>query len=101
MEKNAFKRPLESKGIPPLIENPEEAMEIFAEILRRGAMFYTDANDATQGHQKAHRIVKAQGKPSIVIVGDAMTKLLHIIYGMLKHGQPLNPNHLEKAETTP
>ena len=32
-------------------------MEIFAEILRRGAMFYTDANDATQGHQSAHRIV--------------------------------------------
>jgi hypothetical protein len=90
MEKHAIKRPLESEGIPPLIENPEEAMEIFAEILRRGAMFYTDANDATQGHQRVHRIVKAQGNPSIVIVGDAMTKLLHIIYGMLKHGQPLD-----------
>jgi hypothetical protein len=91
MEKHAFKRPLESEGIPPLIENPEEAMEIFAEILRRGAMFYTDANDATQGHQRVHRIVKAQGNPSIVIVGAVMTKLLHIIYGMLKHGQPLRP----------
>jgi hypothetical protein len=45
MEKHAFKRPLESEGIPPLIKNP--------------------------------------------------------IYGILKHGQPLNPNHLEKAETTP
>jgi hypothetical protein len=57
MEKLAIKRPLESEGIPPLIEKPEEAMEIFAEILRRGAMFYPDANDATQGHQRVHRIV--------------------------------------------
>lgn len=57
MEKLAIKRPLESEGIPPLIENPEEAMEIFAEILRRGAMFYPDANDSRQGHQRVHRIV--------------------------------------------
>jgi transposase len=43
----------------------------------------------------------AQGKPSIVIVGAVMTKLLHIIYGVLKHGQPFNPNHMKKAEITP
>jgi len=43
----------------------------------------------------------AEGKPSIVIVGAVMTKLLHIIYGVLKHGQPFNPNHLKKAEITP
>lgn len=42
----------------------------------------------------------AEGKPSIVIVGAVMTKLLHIIYGVLKHGQPFNPNHLKKAEIT-
>lgn len=57
MEKLVIKRPLESEGIPPLIEKPEEAMEIFAEILRRGAMFYPDANDTAQGHQRVHRIV--------------------------------------------
>ena len=28
-------------------------------------------------------------------------KLLHIIYGVLKHGQPFNPNHHKKAENTP
>lgn len=43
----------------------------------------------------------AQGKPSIVIVGAVMTKLLHIIYGVLKHGQPFNPNQMKKAEITP
>lgn len=43
----------------------------------------------------------AQGKPPIVIVGAVMTKLLHIIYGVLKHGQPFNPNHMKKAEITP
>ena len=26
-----------------------------------------------------------------------MTKLLHIIYGVLKHGQPFNLNHHKKA----
>jgi transposase len=45
--------------------------------------------------------LKVQGKPSIVIVGAVMTKLLHIIYGVLKHGQPFNPNHHKKAEITP
>jgi transposase len=44
--------------------------------------------------------LKAQGKPSIVIVGAVMTKLLHIIYGVLMHAQPFNPNHHKKAEIT-
>lgn len=43
----------------------------------------------------------AQGKPPIVIIGAVMTKLLHIIYGVLKHGQPFNPNHHRKAEIIP
>jgi hypothetical protein len=30
-----------------------------------------------------------------------MNKLLHIIYGVLKHGQPFNPQHHKKAEITP
>jgi transposase len=45
--------------------------------------------------------LKAQGKPSIVIVGAVMTKLFHIFYGVLKHGQTFNPNHQKKAEITP
>jgi transposase len=45
--------------------------------------------------------LKAQGKPSIGIVGAVMTKLLHIIYGVLKHGQPFNPNQHKRAEITP
>lgn len=53
----AIKRLLESEGVPPLIEDPQEAMKVFAEILRRGAMFYPDANDTSQGHQRIHRIV--------------------------------------------
>jgi hypothetical protein len=57
MEKLAIKRSLESEGIPPLIKDPQEAMEIFAEILSRGAMFYHETNEATQGHQRVHRIV--------------------------------------------
>ena len=57
MEILAIKRPLESEGIPPLIEDPKAAMEVFAEILRRGAMFYPDADDTSQGHQRVHRIV--------------------------------------------
>jgi hypothetical protein len=57
MELIAIKRPLESEGIPPLIEDPEEAMEVFGEILKRGAMFYPDADDTSQGHQRVCRIV--------------------------------------------
>jgi transposase len=43
----------------------------------------------------------AQGKPSIVIIGAVMNKLLHIIYGVLKYGQPFNPQHHKKAQITP
>jgi hypothetical protein len=57
MELTAIKRPLESEGIPPLVEDPELALEIFGEILRRGAMFYPDADDTSQGHQRVYRIV--------------------------------------------
>jgi transposase len=43
----------------------------------------------------------AKGKPPIVIIGAVMTKLLHIIYGVLKYAQPFNPNHLQKAQIIP
>ncbi len=57
MEITAVKRPLESEGIPPLIEDPQEALEIFGEILKRGAIFYPAAHDTPQGHPRVHRIV--------------------------------------------
>ena len=33
------------------------------------------------------------GKPKMVIVGAAMRKLVHLIYGVLKSGQPFNANY--------
>jgi len=36
-------------------------------------------------------------KPPMVILGAAMRKLLHIIYGVLKNGQPFDPDYLLKA----
>ena len=35
--------------------------------------------------------LQARGKPKMVIVGAAMRKLLHLIYGVLKHGIPFSP----------
>jgi hypothetical protein len=35
--------------------------------------------------------LKEKGKPSIVIIGAIMTKLLHLIYGVLKSEKPFNP----------
>ncbi|MFT7389528.1 MAG: transposase [Candidatus Endobugula sp.] len=32
-----------------------------------------------------------QGKPKMVIIGTAMRKLIHIIYGVLKNNQPFQP----------
>lgn len=37
------------------------------------------------------RLLKA-GKPKMLIVGAAMRKLVHIIYGVLKSNQPFNPD---------
>jgi len=31
-------------------------------------------------------------KTKMLIVGAVMRKLIHIIYGVLKHNQPFNPN---------
>ncbi len=37
------------------------------------------------------RLLKA-GKPKMLIVGAAMRKLIHIIYGVLKNDQPFDPD---------
>ena len=34
----------------------------------------------------------ARGKEKMVVVGAAMRKLLHIVYGVLKSGRPFDPN---------
>ena len=36
--------------------------------------------------------LQAQGKSKMLIVGAAMRKLLHLCFGVLKSGQPFNPN---------
>lgn len=33
----------------------------------------------------------ASGKPKMALVGAAMRKLVHIVYGVLKHREPFNP----------
>jgi transposase len=37
--------------------------------------------------------LKQAGKPTMVIIDAVMRKLLHIIYGVLKHNKPFDPNH--------
>ena len=38
--------------------------------------------------------------PQIVIIGAIMNKLLHIIYGVLKHQKPFDPEYLKKHGKT-
>jgi transposase len=40
----------------------------------------------------------AQGKPAIVIIRAVMNKLLHIIYGVLKHGKPSTQTTIKKQK---
>ena len=37
--------------------------------------------------------LESRGKEKMVIIGAAMRKLLHLIYGILKSGQPFDPNY--------
>ena len=57
MEKVVIKRPLASEGIPPLIGDSAESLEIFAEILKRGAIFYPDYDEASEGYPRVCRVV--------------------------------------------
>jgi hypothetical protein len=34
----------------------------------------------------------------IVVIGAIMTKLLHLIFGILRSGKPFNPSHLQSPE---
>lgn len=40
--------------------------------------------------------LEQRGKPRMAVIGAAMRKLLHLVYGILKHKQPFDPNHLQK-----
>ena len=41
-----------------------------------------------------------RGKPKMVIVGAAMRKLLRLVYGILKSGQPFDPNYAVKVQSS-
>jgi hypothetical protein len=40
--------------------------------------------------------LEKNGKKSMVVIGAAMRKLIHIVYGVLKSGKPFDPNYLSK-----
>ena len=49
---------------------------------------------ALQHHPAVHALAErppACGKRPLVVVGAAMRKLLHLIYGVLKSGKPFDP----------
>jgi transposase len=43
--------------------------------------------------------LKEKGRKSIVVIGAILTKLLHLIFGILRSGKPFNPTHLQSPET--
>lgn len=47
-------------------------------------------------HSFAHRLLAA-GKPKLVVIAAVMRKLLHLAFGVLKHGQPFDPNYLPQT----
>jgi transposase len=44
--------------------------------------------------------LEEKGKEKMVIVGAAMRKLLQLAYGVLKSGQPFDPNYITKMQVT-
>ena len=57
MERTAVKRSLATEGIPPLIDDPQQALEVFEEILKRGALFYPEPDETSQRHPRVYRIM--------------------------------------------
>jgi len=57
MERTALKRPLETEGIPRRIDDPQVAMEVFEEILKRGTLFYPESDETSPRHPRVYRIV--------------------------------------------
>lgn len=44
--------------------------------------------------------MEENGKNRMTIVGAVMRKLLHLAYGVLKHGKPFDPDHLVNVQVT-
>ena len=44
--------------------------------------------------------LEGRGKGKMVIVGAAMRKLLQLVYGVLKSGQPFDPNYANLSQAT-
>jgi predicted transposase YdaD len=45
------------------------------------------------------RLLK-KGKNRMTIVGAVMRKLVHLAYGVLKHGKPFDPDYLVNVQVT-
>ena len=50
-----------------------------------------------QALKELKKRLSEKGKPKMVIIGTAMRKLIHIIYGMLKNNEPFDENKVFKA----
>ena len=42
--------------------------------------------------------LEKQGKSKLAIIGAVMNKLLRILFGVLKHQKPFNPNQLKTTQ---
>jgi hypothetical protein len=42
--------------------------------------------------------LRSRGKVAKVILFAVMRKLIHLAYGVLKHGKPFDPNYLQKMQ---
>ncbi len=63
--------------------------------------FYMPALSAMQCNPIIKALVKrlrARGKKPMTIVGAIMRKLVHLAYGVLKHGQAFDPNYLVNVQ---
>jgi transposase len=60
----------------------------------RGALYLPALNAIRHNPIVKHLAdrLKAKGKPPMVIIGAAMRKLLHLVYGVVKHQQPFDPH---------
>jgi len=57
MEKVVSNKPLTEEGIPPCYSDPRKALAIFAEILKRGRLFYPNADSSSPKQSKTVRIL--------------------------------------------
>jgi transposase len=65
--------------------------------------FYMPALAAMRCNPIIKALVKrldARGKKPMTIVGAVMRKLVHLAYGILKHGRPFDPNYLVNVRVT-